>query len=346
MMTLTPAPARPSSPGFRSRRRTIAKAASPKVRLRLAAARGEEEEIDRLAIRVSRIDHAREVQQQEGKLEGSPREFAFDSAPRQRLPDRPVRQPKGVQRVGVPGERFDSALHAIRRQACLIEQLLRSRPTLLRECAAPRPPFVDPAPVFRHEGGQGRRGGLTVAQGAQRIHGEFDAGHLVRSRGFDLSAPDPCRPHLPALALLHRPVRGDPVPGGVGGGVGVMQIGHPVVPLLVRAGAHIRPRMEGGIGLHRDHGLEGVGRVGIATFGCGGATVRQEHRHGARPGLDSPREGLGRDATLPHVQRQTVRLRHRLRVPRLVAVELQHDLARARRPTPHLNISALAVFLF
>ena len=83
------------------------------VRLGLAAARREEEQVHGLAVRIARVGEAGQVQQDEGELERAPAR-RLDPEP---LAERPrhgaVRDAEGVERVGVRGQDRDAALDPV-----------------------------------------------------------------------------------------------------------------------------------------------------------------------------------------------------------------------------------------
>ena len=97
------------------------------VRLRLAAAGGEEEQVHGLAVGVVRVGEAGNVQQEEGELEGTPAGRAVGEAFGEPLPegarDRAVRHTECIERPGVRCQHGDAALHAVRGGAGPAQQL-------------------------------------------------------------------------------------------------------------------------------------------------------------------------------------------------------------------------------
>ena len=89
------------------------------VRLRLAAAGREEEQIHRLAVRIERVREARQVQQNECELEGPPSGRVpivelLAEALAQGARDSPVRQPERVECVLGRRQQRDAALDSVR----------------------------------------------------------------------------------------------------------------------------------------------------------------------------------------------------------------------------------------
>ena len=102
MITLTPAPASPFVARVAQPPQHHGEGREAQVGLGLAAARREEEQVDRLAVGVARVGEAGEVQQDEGELEGAPaRRPRCLSRCAQRPRDGPVRHAEGVEGVGV-----------------------------------------------------------------------------------------------------------------------------------------------------------------------------------------------------------------------------------------------------
>ena len=83
------------------------------VRLGLAAAGREEEQVHRLAVWVARVGEAGQVEQDEGELEGAPARLLDLEPLAERPRDGPVRHAEGVEGVGVLAEHGDAALDPV-----------------------------------------------------------------------------------------------------------------------------------------------------------------------------------------------------------------------------------------
>ena len=223
MMTLTPAPASPSSPGCRRRLSTIATAASPRY------ASGFPPPVTEGA-RHGPVGDPESVQQVRVLTEQHHAALhPFGGNPRV------VKQLLGrIPPVALP----------------------RISGHLL-------PAGLDPFAVLHHEGTERllRRG--SVLQPAQCIHRPLDAGYIRRHRLLNFSRPDPRRADRPALVVDEIPLGRPAMPGGVLRRIGVVEIRDPIVPLAGVRPAQVRPRHEALVAAHLDLGLEGVGAVGL-----------------------------------------------------------------------------------
>ena len=116
-MTLTPAPAPAAVFRIAQPPQHHGERGEPEVRLRLAAAGREEEEVHELAFRVRGVGEARQVQQEEGELEGAPaRRFGYPftgKPPRECGGDGAVGDAEGVERVRILRQDADAPLHAV-----------------------------------------------------------------------------------------------------------------------------------------------------------------------------------------------------------------------------------------
>ena len=188
-MTLTPAPASPSSPRMPQAPEHHRDCGQSQVRLGLPAAGRKEQQVNRLAVHVVRIGEAGEVQQQERELKWTPalpvRPYLLAQALAQGTRHRPVRHPEGVQQVRVLTEQRHATRHPFGGDPRVVKQLFSRIPPV----ALPRtgsdllPAGFDPFAVLRHEGTERllRRG--SVVQPAQRLHRQPSrstrAGHLL-----------------------------------------------------------------------------------------------------------------------------------------------------------------------
>ena len=161
------------------------------------------------------------------------------------------------------------------------------------------PPF-DPVAVLLDQGAERHTAGLSVGQRPEHVHRQHGAGHTRSLRLLDVRPWDPRRTQRPAGALHDLPVRGYPVPGGVLGGVGVVEVGYPIVPIGRLYATRVRPRHEGLAATNLDLGLEGVGPVGIVVVRR--TPVDQKNRHRPRS-CGNPGESVGTDRPLIDVER-------------------------------------------
>ena len=117
-MTLTPAPARPFSPGMAQPAQHHRKRREPEVGLGLAAAGREEQQVDRRAVRIARVGEAREVQQDEGELERAPARRLDAETLAERPGHRAVRHAERIERVRILRQHRDAALDPVGGNAC------------------------------------------------------------------------------------------------------------------------------------------------------------------------------------------------------------------------------------
>ena len=95
------------------------------IRLRLAAARREEQEIDDPAIRVVRIGETGQIQQDERELEGTPFGVLYALALSQRETDGPIGHAERIERVRVFGEHGNAAFDPLGSNARIVQQCFR-----------------------------------------------------------------------------------------------------------------------------------------------------------------------------------------------------------------------------
>ena len=260
----------------------------PQVGLGLAPAGREEQQIHRLAVRVDRISEAGQVQQQERELERPPARPVGSDLVAQPLAQgprhRPVRDPEGVQQIGILAQPGHAVGHAVGRHRRVVEQLPGRLPPRTLEGAALHlaPPRLDPAAVLLDEGVERlpRRG--AAVQPSQDLHRQLDPGDICRRRLLHLSRTDPGSADGPAPTVLEVPLGRDPVPGRVLRCVGVVEIRNLVVPFRRVRPTQVQPRHEALVRPHLDLGLEGIGAVGLCLVGR--APVHQEARRRARAG--------------------------------------------------------------
>ena len=174
----------------------------------------------------------------------------------------------------------------------------------------------NPRAVLLDEGSERLLGGGAFGQLSQRLHGKLDSRHGRRLRLLHLGGPDPDRAQLPARPVHQSPRGGHAVAGRILRGIGVVQIGHLLIPLRRVRAAQVGPRHEPVVRFHFDLGLKGVRAVRLLAVG--GAAVDEEARYGARAG-GQQRAGQvgGENRPLDHVELEAARVgdgvRRRLR---------------------------------
>ena len=304
------------------------------VRLRLAAAGREEEQVHGLAVRIERIREARQVQQNERELEGPPTrplpivELRAE-APAERARDGPVRHPECVERVLVRCQQRDAALDPVRGVSGAEQQPFGRVASSALKCFHLFAPPFDPGAILIDQRQQrGFRGG-TVVQCTKGLHRELDGGDVPRLGLLHRGARDPRRPQPLAGAVDDGPVRRHPVTGGELGRIRVVQVGHLFVPVLGLRAAQVRSRYEGALALDFDFRLEGVCEVRVVLVRF--APVHQEDGDG--PGsCGDPGDACGVDGPYVGVERKAAAIgdvvvacpleRYRFRV--LVLLPLPH----------------------
>ena len=282
----------------------------PQIGFRLAAAGGEEQQIDRFPMRVRWVRDAGQVQQDEGELEGPPMGRPLRELFRQPLLQRPrhgaVGHPEGVQGVGVLGQHFDAALHPLCGQGGQAQQFLGGFAPRIGERRNLVAPGFNPSAVLRHQGPQGVLRGWPVGQPPQHIHAKLRAGHRHGFRLLHFGVGNPGGAQSPANAIDQFPIRRNAVAGGVFRGVGVVQIRHPLVPIPLPRPAQIGPGHEGLLAADFDFGLEGEGKVWVVRLRC--APVHQKNGDRPRPGGDSG-QPFGVDGPFVHMQAKAAGIR-------------------------------------
>ena len=254
------------------------------VRLRLAAAGGEEEQVHGLAVRIERVREARHVQQDECELEGPPSgwvpvvELIAEALP-ERARHGPVRHPERIESILVRCEQRDSLLNPIRRVTGPVKQPLRGIPSLTSKGARRVAAFSNPAAVLVDEGLHRRRRGRSVSQCAKGLHRELDVGDVHRLGLLDRGARNPGRAQPPAGAVDDVPVRRHTVTGGELGRIRVVEIGDLLVPVHGLRVAQVGSGDEGPLALDLDLGLEGVCEVRVVLVRL--APIDQKDRDGA-----------------------------------------------------------------
>ena len=168
-------------------------------------------------------------------------------------------------------------------------------------------PRLDPGAVPRHQGPERGLGGPPVRQRPQRVHRQLGAGYGRGRRPFDVGPGDPRRAQRPAGAVHDLPVRRHAVAGRVLGSVGVVEVGHPVVPVHRPRPARVGPGHERPPAADLDLGLEGVGAVRFPVVRR--TPVHQKDRHRPRPRRNAG-EPAGVQRPLVHVEREASGIGH------------------------------------
>ena len=285
------------------------------IRLGLAAAGGEEQQVHEPALGIGRIGDAGEIQQDEGELKGPPARrtggaFACETA-REGGGHGAIRGTEGVERVRIGRQHPNAALHSVRGNPGHAHELPGHLPALAGQATEPRLLVVEPCPIPGHEWRQRRLGRGAVGERAERLHVEHCPRGIEGLRLLDLGGGRPGGAEHPAGAVHQLPVRGDPVAGRELGRVGVVQIRHALVPVIAGDLAGVGSRDERYRAPHLDLGLEGERLVALAIRRRD-AVVHQEQGHGTRSGRDPPREARGIHRTRDCVENQPAGIRNRV----------------------------------
>ena len=122
--------------------------------------------------------------------------------------------------------------------------------------------------------------------------------------------------------------------GGVGRGVGVVQIGHLSIPILRADTARVRVSDESSVAPNRELRLKDVSGVQRATALGNGTLVHEKHGDRSRPGGDARGERRAGQVSLEEVQSKTAGVRNtELELPRFARNRQMHNLA-PWRPLP------------
>ena len=201
-----------------------------KVRLRLAAAGGEEEEVHDLTVRVRRVGEPRQIQQQEGELEGAPLRILQTGALLEGEEYCRVRHPEGIERLRVVGEHRDAALHAGCRDRGEAEQLLGRFALPGGKRVEFAVAFSNPVPVADDERPEAFAHGVALFEERERRHREIQTGDFHGLDPFDLGSWNPLGTHPAAESVHEVPVRRDSVAGGEREGDSVVEVRNLLVP--------------------------------------------------------------------------------------------------------------------
>ena len=191
----------------------------PQVRLGLAAAGREEQQVHRLSVRVPWIGEAGQVQQQKRELERPPaRSFGLDlvaEPPAQSARHRPVRDPEGVQEIRILAEHRHPVGHAVGRHRRIVEQLLGRLPPRTLQGAALHlaPARLDPAAIAHGRPRDQPGRAATPRRGARGPHGNRREAGLQASKPIGyltLSGTRSALALLTAGASVHRHAPGVP----------------------------------------------------------------------------------------------------------------------------------------
>ena len=287
------------------------------VRLGLAAAGREEEEVHELALGIGRVRDAGEVQEDEGELKGPPAGrrpgYAFaGEAARESRGHGTIRGAEGVERARVIHEEADPALHPVRGDRRKEQEFLGRRQAIAGQPAEPAPPAFDPRPILRHERGQRPLGCGAVGECAEHPHVELRPRHIEGLRLLHVGGGGPGGSEHVAGTVHQLPVGGDAVAGRVLRGVGVVQIRDTLVQVAVRGFARVRARDERDRAPHLDLGLERKRLVPLLV-GRRSAAVHQKQGNGAGSGWDPSREVRGIHRAGDHVEGKAAGVSDRFR---------------------------------
>ena len=343
-MTLTPAPHRPPSSGFRSRRNTIANAASPRYASVLPPPVGKKSRSAVSRCGSAGVGEPRQVQQQEADLKGPPLRVRVAGSGRERPRDGAVRHPEGVEGVVVRGEHRDAALDTVGGQSGLPQQFFRRLPPGLGQILRLRAPGLDPRPVFRDQRPQHPLRSRPVRRPAERRHREFDARNSGGLDLLDLGPRNPRGAHRAAGSIVaDLPVGGDAVSGRVFWGIGVVQVGDFAVPVARMEAARVGPSEEPRVAPHFDLRLERVAGPGLFRILRWRALVHEEDRDGAGSRRNPAPERGARQGPFDDVQPQPVRAGNVHRPHSRRSAERQRHGFAPRRPAPYRERFAVAV---
>ena len=123
-----PGPAPSAVPGIPQPPQHHGERRETQVRLRLAAAGREEQQVGGFAVGIGGVHESGQVQEQEPDLEGTPLWVRVARAGGERPRDGAIRHPEGVEGVLVRGENRDAAFDAVGGQPGLLKQSFSRHP--------------------------------------------------------------------------------------------------------------------------------------------------------------------------------------------------------------------------
>ena len=241
----------------------------PEIGFGLAAAGREEQEVDEVALDMSRIGDPAQIHEDVGELEGTPygrgrrrrgAPFLLSAAAARGSRHGPVGCLEGLPHLFV-GEQVYARLDAVRSTLCALQQFGGGLPASVGEWADGRMLLPDPDPISFNERVEQPPRSLEFGNSAERLHAEFDIIDACRLHPFDFGPRHPFRMHSPTCAVCHLGFCGDVVADRVVGNVPVVQVGHPLVPVVAVESARVHSRNKRPIGLDAHLDLKRKGRV-------------------------------------------------------------------------------------
>ncbi len=270
----------------------------PEVGFGLAAAGGEKQQVDDVALGMRGLGDAPQVHQDAGKLERTPRrrrDFMRPLPFLQRPPaargggHRPIGDAEGFEHVRFAQQR-DAGLDAIRHPARPPYQLLGDLPAAAGESRRVLSLRRDPVAVLLDQRFEAHFRGWRSIEAAERLHAEL---HGADRRRLDPRHPclrHPLGPDPAAFAAVEVGAGGDVVADRVLRHVAIVQVGEAFVPIRavqavqVHAGDQRPVRLDVHFHLERERGV-----LPVAVERRRPA-VHREQRH--RPGRARPVKGL------------------------------------------------------
>ncbi|MFO0646516.1 MAG: hypothetical protein U0326_09785 [Polyangiales bacterium] len=264
------------------------------VRLGLSSARGEEDQLDALAVGVRRVVQARDVEEQERELKQPPPGrrvlVALGVSPARLQRHRTVGEHEGREEVLVQCEEVDAFGDAVARQGRVAHELL-ARLASARRVERHGVLRLDPGVVRGDERRELRAERRAVGGSGERVHLGRERVEVAAHYRTHLGAREPHRARAHHAIALAQWFRRDAVADGPLDAVAVLKVGHAVVevvgPLVAAVGAGHEARLV--TKLHRD--LEHEGHVAATGLCHGPAVVHHEEREGARPRGEAGRVG-------------------------------------------------------
>ena len=239
------------------------------IRLGLAAARREEEQVDGLAVRIARVGEAGEVQQDERELEGAPARrfdaraaccsaratarFATRKASRASASSASTSMPRSIRSAATPARRRSSS--AV------------SRRVSVKRRESSRCDFDPVAVLAPRADASAACGGGAIRRAPRGASIESSTPATSAVAVFSTSAlGNPGGAEHAARAVGDLPIGRDAVASRVLGRVGVVEVGDLLVPVLGPRAAQVRPGDEWLVAPDLDLRLEGVGEVGLVLL--------------------------------------------------------------------------------
>jgi len=233
--------ARPEQPGRTQPPERDREGGQAQIRLGLAAAGREEEQVGHVAVGMRAVRHGGQVEEQEGELEETPAGYGIARPTRAGgVRHGAVRDLERGTCAIVPDEQRDAAGDAVAGDALHLDQR-GGRPRALRRigdaglgCGTVRL-FADPAGIGVRQWCQRLAQSLSAItrQGRQPVHPELGVRHVRGDGPLHGGARQVRGADAPNDAIGIRPMdRRATQPGRIGGGIAVMEVGKLVVPVV------------------------------------------------------------------------------------------------------------------